>query len=900
MHFSVIVETTPDKKLSVTEDSIAEFERYLLAAHISPKVLETIEPGKPHVLKNELSYEQAVDLSDRLMDFGLESEIHPPIKPDDGEDDGNDKKNPQAPEKKSTTQSTTPSTTQPAATQQKESIEKTEIKSADKTADHNKTPAAKPASVKTSTVKTSTAKTASSSAAVALNKTARANTAPTAQTQLKSPKSSHTNSSASRQSTQGLSLKQQADQVKSLFKIPKDGIEAISISKSDTLNAYTTAFLSLALPMFYVLATSLIAFASIGSAILFYQWIGSFSTILWGLSVVLICLPLLILSALLIAPFFTKTSFEENAITLSNTEEPRLFMLVAAVSKIIHADTPEKIRVDFSGEMEVAIEKENNSKKSSTTNNSDTKNSESPLTLSVCLSLLSNLSIREFSCLLARELGKYNHEELRKPLSFSQKQLARLKNLQNKPNAIGETVTESSNRVSNEKIHGFMETISNIIDTTKYIFDSFFSFSHELIANRLRNNRISQQYQSEILRADTNTPLEELASVLDNLSASRSEATLMMLEDNEHHRYAASLAALISHIEEKNTKKRTYKVLDNSVIPKDHRLAALVNKTQIYSKEITLNFYKENGIDTEKAQLLSIDNLLKKESRDAKIEKVAEEYFGKWHHGLQIWKLPKDTVLAGVEKNHMVITLNNCINKLRYLSPDRTALIEKYYRQLKQLTEVRAAKKIRSTGEEYKFTSITDNISNLDHEINAREARLKDIQTELTQQNSTMGERIALGLLLDSDHESTTSSIYSALSVLSDCAGSLNKIAADCEELQTLINHVPKKSSQHFDLQIKKVKDSIDDSCKILLRKLKKCPYDFADQRYPFLYSVLNEKLIQADSINANKRTLQKGKITLTTVATCYQAISNLAANYATRMERMYKIQSIRKVQQTR
>ena len=74
MQFSVIV-GAPVNKISATEDAVAELERYLLSAQISPKVLESIQPGKPHVLKKELSYKQAVDLSDRLIDFGLESEI---------------------------------------------------------------------------------------------------------------------------------------------------------------------------------------------------------------------------------------------------------------------------------------------------------------------------------------------------------------------------------------------------------------------------------------------------------------------------------------------------------------------------------------------------------------------------------------------------------------------------------------------------------------------------------------------------------------------------------------------------------------------------------------------------------------------------------------------------------
>ncbi|MGH1469994.1 MAG: hypothetical protein ACRBCS_02295 [Cellvibrionaceae bacterium] len=849
MEFSVIVETSANK-MSATEDAVAELERYLLSAKISPKVLENIEPGKPHVLKKEMSYEEAVNLSDRLIDFGLESEIHPPTKP---ESKLKTKKtnvlSEAAPKTTITMNNQTNKSRHLKTTKAESNPSSADIKKHQPLKSHSETPA--PNLKPINSVKT--------------NKTKDK-----AKTTFSTP-----------------SLKEQAAQIKSLFKIPKQGTLGIEITGNDKVQAYLTTFLSLALPFLYILGVSALAVAGIYSAVIFYSLISPISIVLWMLSVALISIPLIALSGLLITPFFIKGKPKLKSHALIAKDEPRFFMLTAAICKIIGVQPPASIIINYGGEFQGNL----NAKDKKPNKDEDNKTS-----LTVCMSLLNTLSIRQYCCLLARELGKLNHEEVSRPISISLKQLQHSKNWKDKPNTSSNALTQAASKLSNDKLINLFSSITSLVETTEYIHSTYFNFAYHSILKRLTTDSLSTRYQNNVLGSEPSTPLFDLNTKLEHIAASRHEAIEMMVRDNENLRYAENLTELIDHIEEKNNSNQQYKVIDDSLIPKDNRLKKLLANTKKHSLDLTKDFYLKNEIDLEKSQLLSIENLLKKESRDAKIEKIASEYFGKWHHGLQVWKLPKEAVLASIDKNHIVIALNNCIKKLRYLSPDRTALIEKYYRQLKQLTEIRAAKKIRSTGAEYKLTSIADNITNLDNEINSREAQLHDINTELTQQNSAMGERMALGLLLDKDHKEMTSKLYSALSVISDCSTNLNNIAADCEELQTLINNSPKKLNQHFNLQLKKVKDRIDDNFKILSRKLKKCPYDFIDQRNPFLYGLLNEKLIKADSANENKRTLQKGKIGLTVTATSYKLISDLAANYATRMERLYKIESIRKL----
>ncbi|MGI1678222.1 MAG: hypothetical protein K6L75_05795 [Cellvibrionaceae bacterium] len=851
MEFSVIVET-PANKISATEDCVAELERYLLSAQISPKILYAIEPGKPQILKKELSYKQAVDLSDRLMDFGLESEIHPPTKPD------------------------------------KENLE---VPSAPKT---NTAPHSKEVQNNNPTQDADThVKLASKSNAINGNPNGAAKLSqvtPKFMSNNDSPQKTTQTTTPQVTTKPKVNLKQQAEEIKSLFKIPKLGLSNTEISALDVTKFYFTALLSLVLPALYVSGILVLAIAAISSAIIFHSLIASFSIILWVLSIILLSIPLLVLAGLLAIPFFSKDKEALKNIPLTAKDEPRLFMLTAAVCKIIGTPTPEKININFEGNIlgDFSFNKKDLFKLN--------KSLTIQPSITICISLLNNLSIRQYCSLISRELGKQKHAKLLRPNAICNSQLKRMKKWKEKPGITSDALKAASSKISNEKAINIIAAFTSLSETTEYLHKTYFNFSHQIISKKMADNSVAARYQYNVFGAEPNEPLTLLQTKLENLAASRYEAIQMMVIENESHRYASDLASLIEHIEEKYNSGAQYKVIDDSLIPRDKALKSLINNTVKYSNYLTRDFYSQNQVDLEKAQLLSIENLLKKESRDAKIEKIAVEYFGKWHHGLQYWKLPKEAVLASIDKNHIIAVLNNCISKLRYMSPDRPALIEKYYRQLKQLTEIKAAKKIRSTGSEYKLTSIADNITNLDTEISAREAQLQDINTQLMQQNAAMGERISLGLLLDKDHKEMTSKLYTALAVLSDCASNLNNIAADCEELQTLINSSPKKINQHFNLQIKKVKDSIDENFKILSRKLKKCPYDYLDQRHEFLFGVLNENIAKADSPDANKRTLQKGKISLTTTATSYKSISDLAANYATRMERLYKIESIRKL----
>ena len=81
MQFSVIVEGPMDSNAS-SEDSLLELERFLRASEIPTQTLKDLKQGQSKVVRNKLSYEQAVSISDRLMDLGLESFIDPPPKPE--------------------------------------------------------------------------------------------------------------------------------------------------------------------------------------------------------------------------------------------------------------------------------------------------------------------------------------------------------------------------------------------------------------------------------------------------------------------------------------------------------------------------------------------------------------------------------------------------------------------------------------------------------------------------------------------------------------------------------------------------------------------------------------------------------------------------------------------------
>ncbi|MGQ9424720.1 hypothetical protein ACXYTJ_02085 [Gilvimarinus sp. F26214L] len=79
MQFSVIV-AAGNRSLHTEGDRWDELVRYLQSARIRPELITRLRAGKPQVLKNQLSYEQAVTLSDRLADLGLDTTIDPPTK----------------------------------------------------------------------------------------------------------------------------------------------------------------------------------------------------------------------------------------------------------------------------------------------------------------------------------------------------------------------------------------------------------------------------------------------------------------------------------------------------------------------------------------------------------------------------------------------------------------------------------------------------------------------------------------------------------------------------------------------------------------------------------------------------------------------------------------------------
>lgn len=78
MDFSVVVKGGGNPPLEENRD---ELERFLRSARISPSVLGQLRPGKAHILKKQLSYEQAIEICDRLTGLGLQSAVRPPGRP---------------------------------------------------------------------------------------------------------------------------------------------------------------------------------------------------------------------------------------------------------------------------------------------------------------------------------------------------------------------------------------------------------------------------------------------------------------------------------------------------------------------------------------------------------------------------------------------------------------------------------------------------------------------------------------------------------------------------------------------------------------------------------------------------------------------------------------------------
>ncbi|MEX1032642.1 MAG: hypothetical protein WDZ30_04730 [Cellvibrionaceae bacterium] len=841
--FSVIIEGSASGK-GPSEETWEELERYLHSARIPAKLVKQLKPGKPQVLKNELSYEQAVDISDRLMDLGLQSIIDPPIKPDLAKI--NPAKSIAAP-------------AQAAANNcHINGRVNGRITVNGKSQNGRRGPAAGTAPAPIGNTKASQAGTSE------LN----GRPSPRAAGKPAHPV-----------------LAKAAAEIRALFQLPKGGKLDIQLPKTSAIRLWCITCLSLLIPILLVAAFATAAIAAMAALVALY---GLLFGLMPPLGIVLIpVLSLILLTAgiLLVLPFCSRPGQHHNGVAIQAKDEPRLVMLVAAICKVTGAPAPSSTYLDAEPHLRGRLHG------SLSEFLAFRKPMDGKVTITLGTPLLASLSIHDLAVLIAGECGRFSQPGFRRHYWIILGILAWLHAC-----GQGERLSRRLARATHdrsESLQGYSARAAGLTDSLQDFSYRVIGFCEQRLAALLdKGDPVARQYQAAVLG---NSDLTGWRQMLADTREAHCDAISDMLSDRCPQALVDSLSALSRDHLEKNYPASRKTTALTGIVKSAQPASLLIARFDEYDKRLSRRFYEAQGFKLAAIDLLPLVEMQRREASETRLRKIAHGYYGNWFHELQIWRLPNDN-LNDVGEKALASRLNHSISKVRYMSPDRSQLLAKYYKLLKHLTELKAAKKIVSTGASFKFRYCADASHNFDKEIALRTSRLKEYGEELRQQNTVMGERLALGLALDKQHKSTVKKLSAALMNIHGIAEKINRLVCDIEELSILQEYKPKNPSQQYQLHIKELTERVEATCRLLRRKLHLCPYDFYDRRYSTLGALLDNRLAQQPAAGNSAESTTKAEIVSAVITQAYRNISDLAASYATRMEHAYEIDAIKRV----
>ncbi|GAB1266339.1 hypothetical protein [Aurantivibrio infirmus] len=684
-------------------------------------------------------------------------------------------------------------------------------------------------------------------------------------------------------------LNKSAEEIKALFNLANAKNIAIETPRFNRTKSYGLAVLSILAPVTYaagLIISGVITFSIIGFV---FGLVAKLSPML---AIILLLIPsLLVLSimSILSIPLWIKTKSDSRYVDIKIQDEPKLFMLVTALCKIINVPTPEKIQVGLEANIRSGM--------SAKLKDFFTFSQELPERTSIRIGapLLENLSIKDFSYFCAKECGRFADPTTRRSQYISQAILNWLNDLNNREFKLSEYLERKIGLIANEKLNDAALHLTNRIKNLESIESFFFGHCEQkLLFLSNTEKSTAARYGEKILNAqDAATSRNRITDIEDATQRSIDE----MVANIKNRRFVKNISELSAHFYQKNkANTEQNRSAQSDLISNNGPLKALIKNLDPVSEKLTLNFYERENIVVSSESLLSVAELFKRNKTDNKQEKIAKEYLSNWPHGLQFWKLPKETSIKDIDENSKITKLNNCIEKIRYLSPDRAPALDYYYKLLKQLTELKAAKKIKSSGNSFRFQYCSDPSNNLDREIRSRETKLKEYADDINLQNCVMGERIALGLLLNKDSEKLSTVLYTSLTKLHAVCEKLNIIARDAEELSILNNYKPKQMPQHYQLHIRELTERINGNCKLVQRKLSDCLFNYYDKKKLSIDEIITDRMLPFSEHSANQLCIDRAKVTLSTVSTAFQHTSEIAANLATKSENLYGIETVKKL----
>lgn len=855
MQFSVIVEGNTNSKGS-DGDSWEELECYLQSAKISPSLLKQLQPGQAQVLKNSLSYEQAVTISDRLADLGLESAIDPPIKPEMSETAAVPSAKECITGKIAGAKGT--SNSQVLAGRGSKADRSTGLKAVETSA-------------------TATHVTKKQRVAASRSMSGGAANGPT-------PNRPQQSTIAARPATGAPSpspLSKAAGEIKALFTLPPGGKLNFTLPRASRFRLCCLAAYSIGIPALLMLAFASCVLAAGGLLLALHGLITGWFPLL-GLAVLVA--PVLVYVAvviLLTVPAWSRQGYNPGHIIARPKEEPRLAILTSAVCQVIGAKPPGKIYLTPEPRIHAVMR----CKVKDFLAFSRPIEGETELFLGA--PLLASLSIRELSALIARECGRFSQPAFRRPYMIIAG-LSAWSNACRRRKPIGEGLALTTRPGSDvpRRAARFAVQLQGVG------LRSIAFCEKKVNAVLCRHDSIADCYQYAAL-GDSSFELRER---IEEIGRAYQQALNEMLRENENQRFVDGLSELTRDLLQSDRTAQHRPQPLPGIVRSKQTASALLDNFATLDRQLTRTLYEAEGLNTDGLQLMPLQELRRREANEAKRRKLAHAYYGNWLQEGQFWLMPAEDFANNAEEKILVSHVNHCISRVRYLSPDRPLLVTKHEKLRRHLIELKAAKKVIATGAPFRFPYCADVAGELNKQIAFREAKLVQCEEELRQQNTVMGERIALGLALDKEHRGTTQKIHRALHGICRISGKLNKLAADLDELAILQDHRPKKPAQDYQAHIKELTGEIERTYRFLRRSLQQCPYDFYDRRYSDLNAVLDSALHHTPQESAEHTLPHKARVLLHTVAQAYRRTSELAASYAARMEKAHDVETVKRV----
>lgn len=1008
MQFSVIVEG-PISRAAPSEEALSELERYLKSLKRSPEFIEQLKSGTPQIVKEKLTYKQAEVISDRLMEFGLESVIDPPTKPEpislsqtppsspsaalalenlkqnNSQPEANlalastdpakamvSQKNKSEPKKnapttearkesepvkarapsspkskiekptnlredskhiqteKSINKKTQPedrtSTQKPpqknkknvsqlkvsknqAGENKKEDSERdqanaklTERTNPEKATHSKVEPITKPTNKRENDKKYSVSAVLNKSTSdtettknIRNNNTNVVPISPENTTKISkplltqttnSPKLSETVTKKTKNTSSRSPLNKSAEEIKSLFNLANAKSISFEAQRFSKLKTYGIAVLSILAPSIYMASLVVAGIITLSLLGFVFALIAKLSPMF---AILLMILPsLLVFGALTVLsiPIWINKNRASRFEEIKIQDEPKLFMLVTAVCKIINAPPPEKIYLGLHASINGCMSADLKQFFSLS------KTLPEKTSLYIGAPLLENFSIKDFCYFTARECGRFARPQTRRPHFISQRVLMWLDDINNRDFHLSAYLQKKADGLSNQKLADLMGLFINRIEDLESIESSFFGYCERQLLKICNSNYSTVTYKNAVVSDhDAAIANNHYADIKDAIQRSFDE----VVSNIESRRFANNLSELSAYfLQQNNSKDEEEAPTKSDLIKSNRKIKALINDLRPISEKLTLNFYQQENIGVSPESLLSVSELFKRNKNDSKQEKIAADFLCGWSHGLQFWKLPKETTIKDINDASKTNKLNNCIEKIRYLSPDRSAALDYYYKLLKQLTELKAAKKIRSSGNSFQFQHCSDPSKDFDREIKIRETKIKEFADDINLQNCVMGERLGLGLLLSQGNKNLSSVLYASLTKLHTVCEKINLIANDREELSILITYKPKQLPQHYQLHIRELEERINNSCRLVQRRLSDCLFNFYDKIS--IDDAIADRMLPYSNHSGTQLCLDKATVTLSTLSTAFKHMSEIAANIAAKSESTFKIETIKKL----